>query len=812
MDRATVGEHPSLSFQALHRSLLFLSAKAKQTSCTADRSLQHLQRSSYHHFITFFKEAKRWEGSRRLLVHLCDPKIRQLKANECCMGASRYYVLGVHHMRNSLLLQEKDNISEGNSWTSLHERDQKGIPRKEKLWRSTLTSWSSNFGVALWFRLWPKWCQDVLQTSSQSTLLVVCLLFLMCSSPLCLNEAPAFAQEMVRGSSPLDYSKVKLTENGSKMLSREVSSESLVMDTPKIEGRGMMMAAGTRGLPHELADSSVPRAMVLFTISENKSVCDETYGVFPCSNSLSGNLFLMLGYGYLLLVAAKLISEGSELLLEVMNPGLIGGLLLPILGALPDAALICASGVGGTLEEAQQEVLVGVGVLAGSTTLVLTIAWAGSLVAGRCDLSGPGQTAKELTLTRGFDLFQTGVTTDEQTRWGALIMMVSGAPYVCAQLPLLDRHPEEGSESALAGCILALSGLVLYCVYQIASPWLQKKKMEEARLQLLRTAALQGITSFSSNSMISSALSFQDEAGGPSQGLLQEIFASFDKNADGKIEEHELRGLILGLNIDKGSFQDKEQVEKWFTEFDTNTDGMLSEAEFLLGIRKWANRVTRQKKTLKFQQIKDSILRTDPNFWGAKLEEAKETLNLLEAELDESVDTLADKETEAPLIDSSKIYQKSVIYLVSGAALASIFSDPLIDSIQGFSNASTIPPFFVAFVVVPFASNASELFSSIAFAMRKRKRNISLTYSQIYGSVTMNNTLCLGIFLGIVYVRGLTWDFSSEVTVVLLNILCIGLIGVSRVTYPLWYAIPVFSLYFVSLGGVALLDNLLGWH
>lgn len=633
-------------------------------------------------------------------------------------------------------------------------------------------SFRRSFDDALSFCLLPKRCENN-QACGQPTLLAIFLSFLMCSLPLCLTGAPASAQEV---------------------LQREASNAAFMMD----------ISLG--GLAH--ANTFVSRAMTLFTLSENSSVCEEAYGVFPCSNSLPGNLFLMLVYGYLLLTAAKLISEGSELLLEVMNPGLIGGLLLPILGALPDAALICASGVGGTVEEAQQEVLVGVGILAGSTILLLTVGWAGSLVVGRCDLSGPGETAKDLTLTRGFDLFRTGITTDEQTRWGALIMIASGAPYVCAQLPLLDRHPEQGPESALTGCILALSGVVLYCSYQIASPWLQKKRIEEARLQLLRTSALQGITAFSTNFMMPSAVSFQDH---PSEGVLQEIFASYDKNEDGRIEQDELRSLILGLNIDKGSFQDKEQVEKWFNEFDVNTDGLLSEAEFLLGIKNWANRVVEQKKTLKFEQIKNSISRSDPKFWGAKLEEAKETLNLLEAELEQN-EVSAEGETETSVIDSSKIYQKSAIYLVSGAALAAIFSDPLIDSIQGFSNASTIPPFFVAFVVVPFASNASELFSSLVFATKKRKRNISLTYSQIYGAVTMNNTLCLGIFLGIVYARGLTWDFSSEVTVVLLNILFIGLIGVSRVTFPLWYAIPVFSLYFASLGGVALLDNLLGWH
>ena len=146
-----------------------------------------------------------------------------------------------------------------------------------------------------------------------------------------------------------------------------------------------------------------------------------------------------------------------------MNPGLLGGLLLPILGAFPDSILILVSGVGGTVQQvtsrflhsilllnaffatyvlmlsiplcrnyhvdvnsikefrgihmqAQEEVMVGVGVLAGSSVMLLTIAWAGSLIAGRCDLTGLSGTATDLTLTRAFDPIGTGVTTDEQTK------------------------------------------------------------------------------------------------------------------------------------------------------------------------------------------------------------------------------------------------------------------------------------------------------------------------------------------------------------------------------------------------------------
>ena len=45
--------------------------------------------------------------------------------------------------------------------------------------------------------------------------------------------------------------------------------------------------------------------------------------------------------------------------------------------------------------------------------------------------------------------------------------------------------------------------------------------------------------------------------------------------------------------------------------------------------------------------------------------------------------------------------------------------------------ASHIPAFYVAFVVTPYASNASELVSSLIFASRKHKKNISLTFSQV---------------------------------------------------------------------------------
>jgi hypothetical protein len=57
---------------------------------------------------------------------------------------------------------------------------------------------------------------------------------------------------------------------------------------------------------------------------------------------------------------AGLLAEGSELLLEIVNPGIIGGVVLPVLGALPDSLIILSS-LAASQTEAQEALAVGVG-------------------------------------------------------------------------------------------------------------------------------------------------------------------------------------------------------------------------------------------------------------------------------------------------------------------------------------------------------------------------------------------------------------------------------------------------------------------
>jgi hypothetical protein len=55
--------------------------------------------------------------------------------------------------------------------------------------------------------------------------------------------------------------------------------------------------------------------------------------------------FLTCVYGFLLFFGSNLISDGSELLLLVPSlSGMVGSVVLPILGAVPDGVMILFSG------------------------------------------------------------------------------------------------------------------------------------------------------------------------------------------------------------------------------------------------------------------------------------------------------------------------------------------------------------------------------------------------------------------------------------------------------------------------------------
>jgi len=143
--------------------------------------------------------------------------------------------------------------------------------------------------------------------------------------------------------------------------------------------------------------------------------------------------------------------------------------------------------------------------------------------------------------------------------------------------------------------------------------------------------------------------------------------------------------------------------------------------------------------------------------------------------------------------------------------LLRFFSDPMVEVLSDFSTKIKIKPFYVSFIITPYCSNASELISSLIFAKKKRKENASLVYSQLYGAATMNNTLCLGSFLAIVYFRNLTWEFTAETLSILLVTWIVGYFGARKSSFRFYYAFIIIFLYPFSVFFVWFFEYVVDW-
>ncbi|WVZ01027.1 hypothetical protein V8G54_027096 [Vigna mungo] len=487
-----------------------------------------------------------------------------------------------------------------------------------------------------------------------------------------------------------------------------------------------------------------------------ESSCEQTYGFLPCTTTVIGNLFLILIYGFLMFKAATFLSGGSELLLEILGPGIVGGLFLPILGALPDAMLIL-----GSKETAQSQVSVGMGLLAGSTVLLLTIIWGTCVIVGKCDIEN--SIAIDSRDTRGFHLTGSGVSTDIWTSYAARIMVISVLPFLIVQLPQILNSTSGRHLAVLIALIVSLCLLAAYCFYQ-----------KRALGRLVK------------------------DNGEPDKEVIEKLFSTIDEDQDGSLTHSELRALVIGIEFEEIDLDHDDAVKRIMNDFDTSGNELVDRVEFVNGVSRWLQRAQRARvasgdagpHTMKFL----SDFHT----------ETKREHDLLD---------VGDQSNEEPEgVENAKWTSiKAVLLLLLGTIIAAAFADPLVDAVDNFSEATSIPAFFISFIALPLATNSSEAVSAIIFASRDKRQTASLTFSELYGAVTMNNVLCLSVFLALVYVRGLTWDFSSEVLVILVVCIVVGVFASFRTVFPLWTSILAILLYPFSLALVYVLDYVFGW-
>ena len=118
-----------------------------------------------------------------------------------------------------------------------------------------------------------------------------------------------------------------------------------------------------------------------------------------------------------------------------------------------------------------------------------------------------------------------------------------------------------------------------------------------------------------------------------------------------------------------------------------------------------------------------------------------------------------------------------------------------------------ISPFYISFILAPLASNASEVIASMYYASKKTTKSITVSFSALQGAACMNNTFCLSIFMGLVYFRGLAWQYTAEtISIIAVQVIIYFLTQYSVMT--LKTAFLVLSIFPLSIALVAFLESI----
>ncbi|XP_073273858.1 sodium/calcium exchanger NCL-like [Primulina huaijiensis] len=255
------------------------------------------------------------------------------------------------------------------------------------------------------------------------------------------------------------------------------------------------------------------------------------------------------------------------------------------------------------------------------------------------------------------------------------------------------------------------------------------------------------------------------EDGRPNIERIQTLFKQFDTDKNKSISKSELEQLISTVKFGEIQ-QNVDIVKELLTDFDQDNNGIIDEPEFVAGVTKWLNKAVRIANT------------TDKT---------------------KSIDEF-DKIVWKQEVHDKWAFIISVIKVLFGIVVLTFLGGPLTESILRLSYSMNLPSFCIAFVIVPLAMNARSLIAAILPASRKSERSASLTFSEIYGGVIMNNLSGLTTLLAIVYAKALTWNYSAEVLTIFVVCAIIGFMAYSRTTYPLWTCLLAFLLYPFSLG------------
>lgn len=318
-------------------------------------------------------------------------------------------------------------------------------------------------------------------------------------------------------------------------------------------------------------------------------------------------VFLLSVYGYILIIASTYLGEGCEILLEAMGPawaGIIGGILVPLCGVLPDSLMVLMSGLG-PQESVAEEIAVGTGTLIGSTIMLLTIPTSIGIFLSRRKLGGSEMRALKAekikerkvlnTITGEFEVKQINVqvpvvpktlnifdiktwthvggTALNTTPKGAVLAMLTSLTYLVIQIPAMlwgstDADGGVAREHWFAGfgLIVATCTFVWYLYYVYTDSDALEVIAEKQRAFSAGWQLVNGLQNIQRVLKSTADPFLQSEA----------LFELFDSNNSGSIDFEE---MCIGWGKIGYQFND-DQAKQSFNMLDHDNNGSISRYEF----------------------------------------------------------------------------------------------------------------------------------------------------------------------------------------------------------------------------------------
>jgi len=576
--------------------------------------------------------------------------------------------------------------------------------------------------------------------------------------------------------------------------------------------------------------------------------------------------WIFLAYGYMLFTAANLLSDGSELLLFIPQvAGLVGSVVLPVLGAVPDGMMVLFSGLGPT-EKAQQNVAVGVGALAGSTIMLLTVPWFLAVLGGRVDYTqGKCQYNASQKLTKfGITdtLFHCGIRYKPEIRANAKIMVVTAFTYLVIQLPALyvdNQNPKIGlkviekdnsQESfwAFIGMVICIIFFSMYMYMQYAASLPEQQVPHSVSSAEMLKARVEGCVGWLRKRMGSAGI-----APAKTRNYATSIMRAQELGVKGWMEEFRKEWKLTDNSseknkalLDKASFPPdfRDTLTMWYRKYAESDDGRMGIRDFdnLLRILH-LNGYDAAELFKKVDTNSDGSIDLDeftecfkhlaslPPKEGRKsgrrasqmqrdVDQAVAQANALAGTVEEAGDEDDEEDEEESMPEEFKdltveqqrrqILLKSAWQMGLGTLMVLVFSDPMVDVLAEIGNQSGIPSFYISFILAPLASNSSELVAAYNYAGRKTSKTITIALNTLEGAACMNNTFCLGIFMALVYFQGLAWKFTAETLTIIVVEFALAAIVLSSHNQRVIDALGIFLLFPGALAMVYILENYCG--